>query len=253
MRRLILLMVLVPLCGQASECFNFAETYYQQVYCEIRASGKGSGLPSFADFRRNEEQMQALLLKPFSRRAGIELKMPTRSRAAVHVVRSPQQAREQQAPAVDCRADGIRLTCADSRWQLVVNQPNDALPDGALAEDQRMALRPFQGDQSQGDVVNRYLLESYHHYLEKMMAIGLGGSTLSFGKFAYLFDDLAGKGVDFPERFEVMYKYLKSDKRRLNVPVRSALPSAFDPGKCFGLKNLLVCQAGRTNLVFSRR
>tara|TARA_R110001592_G_scaffold52511_8_gene160708 strand:- start:25521 stop:25838 length:318 start_codon:yes stop_codon:yes gene_type:complete len=46
-----------------SACFNQAETYYEQIYCEIKAKGQGVSLPSFVDFRKNNEQMQALLLK----------------------------------------------------------------------------------------------------------------------------------------------------------------------------------------------
>lgn len=252
LRQLIILLALLPLCGQANQCFNFAETYYQQIYCEIKADGQGAGLPSFADFRRNEEQMQALLLKPFARRAGIVLRMPGRREVVAKVAETPPLSEAKPVAPDSCEPDGLRLVCVRAVWQLVVNQPNDKLSEGALSDDRRMALPPFRGDRSQVAEVSRYLVESYHHYLEKMMAIGLGGSTLAYGKFAYLFEDLTRRGVSFEERFEVMYRYLKADKRRLSVPVRKSLPDSLDTGKCFGLKNLFVCQAGVTNLVFSR-
>ena len=46
-----------------SKCFVHAETYYEQIYCEIKEQGKGKALPAFVDFRKNNEVTQALLLK----------------------------------------------------------------------------------------------------------------------------------------------------------------------------------------------
>jgi hypothetical protein len=59
-----------------SLCFTLAETYYQQLYCEIKASGKAQGLLHFDDFRRNELLMQTLLLKQYASRLGINVVLP---------------------------------------------------------------------------------------------------------------------------------------------------------------------------------
>lgn len=253
MRYLWVLLLCLPGAVRANDCFNFADTYYQQIYCEIRASGHGASLPAFVDFRRNDEQMQALLLKPHARRAGIAMTMPrppSTSRRAATRVDTARIQRDIGAQQATCAAEALELRCGNARYHLVVNRDNAALAADALAPDHKMALPVFTGDRRNPDQVNAYLVDAYHHYLEKMLAIGLGGSTLSFGKFAYLFEDLAQKSISFSDRFEVMYRYLKADKRKLSVPVRSRLPAAFDPQQCFPLQRFMVCQAGLVNLVF---
>jgi hypothetical protein len=50
-----------------------------------------------------------------------------------------------------------------------------------------------------------------------MCAIGLGGVTMTYGKFTYLFEDLQSKKVDFNKRFEIMYSFLKKDKETMWV------------------------------------
>lgn len=238
----------------ASNCFNFAETYYQQMYCEIQASGNGAGLPSFLDFRRNNEQTQALLLKPHARKAGIPLEMPKAAQAVVTVTSStPAIAENYRTLFSECAVVGLRIQCRSTSYQLVNNLPNSYLKPEALGETNTMNLPVFNGEIQNRQAVENYLQEAYLHYLRKMMEIGLGGSTLSYGKFSYLFADLNRKGFDFSGRFGVMYKYLKADKKRLSAPTRSSLPAGFELERCYPLTSLLVCDAGNNNLIFSAR
>ena len=116
-----------------------------------------------------------------------------------------------------------------------------------------MDMPTFRGSLSDRDAVEQYLRKSYQHYLFKMMDIGLGGSTLSYGKFAYLFDDLNSKGVSFGKRFEAMYGYLKKDKKTLSVPAKSQAPSELTPDDCYRLDVLLVCRLGVNNWLFMRQ
>lgn len=242
----------LPSVAAANTCFNFADTYYQQLYCEIRASGQGAGLPSMLDFRRNNEQMQALILKPYARKAGIAMQMPKATAPVARVSKSPPVTSQPTATAAACVVQAADLVCGNNHYALVSNRPNEALAPGALSASQHMALPLYRGSRQDEAAISAYLEASYYHYLQKMMAIGLGGSTLSYGKFAYLFEDLASKGISFGERFEVMYRYLKADKQKLQVPIRTDLPREFDPRACFPLHELQVCQAGLVNLVFRR-
>lgn len=237
----------------ANTCFNFAETYYQQIYCEIKATGKGSGLPSFTDFRRNNEQMQALLLKPFARKAGVAMPMPQPAKKAIAVSRDIEQVAAAQDNFSSCSVSALLLQCAAGDYQLVRNQANNQLATGVLAADYRMNLPRYHGDVSEDAAVNAYLVDAYQHYLQKMIAIGLGGSTMRYGKFAYLFADLNSKGMDFSDRFEKMFGFLKKDKRRLNVPVISSIPGQLDLAQCFSLQQFLLCPLGQKNLVFTRQ
>lgn len=44
-------------------CFALAETYYEQVYCQLQAKAQTKNLPPFNQFKKNNEQVQASLLK----------------------------------------------------------------------------------------------------------------------------------------------------------------------------------------------
>lgn len=237
-----------------NSCFPFAETYYQQIYCEIQASGKGSGLPSFGDFRRNNEQMQALLLKPLARRAGVAMAMPKPKPQGKTVVVSREINRSQVSPQnlAGCQVEALTLVCPAGRYQLIRNQANDALATGVLATNFRMDLPVFQGNLQQQAAVDQYLVTAYQHYLKKMLAIGLGGATMNYGKFAFLFADLNSKGLDFSARFEKMFTYLKADKQKLRVPVRQSIPRELDTSQCYALPSWLVCPVGLANLLFAR-
>ena len=57
-------------------CFAHAESYYEQVFCQVKAAGKGRDLPQFYEFKKNNETTQALLLKRVAQQIGITLKMP---------------------------------------------------------------------------------------------------------------------------------------------------------------------------------
>ena len=59
-----------------TSCFAFAETYYEQVYCEIRQKSPETVLPAFLDFKNNDARMQAMLLKRKAEALGIPLKIP---------------------------------------------------------------------------------------------------------------------------------------------------------------------------------
>lgn len=244
----VFVLLFVPAWVQAGSCFLVADTYYQQLYCEIQASGKGAGLPSLADFRRNNERMQALLLKPYANRAGIDIKMPVTSSQPRPVAKTISV--QDQSRATACTVDQLAVTCSGKRYDLVVNQPRDRLSPGVLDSQFKLDLPVFSGSRQDAAAVNTYLLDSYRHYLDKMMAIGLGGSTLSFAKFAFLFEDLAAREVSFRDRFERMFFYLKSDRKKLQVPVRTELPREFDPAYCYPILDLITCQVGLVNLVF---
>ncbi len=237
-------------------CFSYAENYYEQIYCEVKASGQGKDLPGFYDFRRNNEMMQALLLKRFSRRIGVEIKLPKSSSEKTVRKYSPVQAVAMK-PTSPSSLSGCELAkniirCSEKgeSYQLVGNRTNRQLKPGMLSDDNRMDLPSFQGVLSSPSQVEQYLYESYQHYLFKMMDIGLGGSTLSYGKFSFLFDDLNSKGVSFSGRFETMYRYLKKDKQALSVPAKSQAPSELSLEHCYQLNTLFVCRLGLNNWIF---
>jgi hypothetical protein len=229
-------------------CFSFAESYYQQLYCQVKAAGKGKNLPELYEFSRNDEMVQALLLKRPAADIGVKLLMPAMTSVSKPVMRVEPVV---SAPGLSqCRRDGNRFVCAGRAFQLVGNRSNDRLPKEALSAANRMQLADYQGSRADGDQLDRYLQSSYRHYLLKMIDIGLGGATLSYGKFAYLFEDLSSKGLGFSERFETMYRYLKKDKRAMAVPAKSQVPAGLVVDDCYLLEPLLVCRSGGHNWLF---
>ncbi len=233
-------------------CFAHAESYYQQVFCQVKAGGKGRDLPPFYEFKKNNETTQALLLKRYARQMGINLKMPESQN--VSVVESRRARDKKRAPhRTHCYRDKNHIRCKDATFRLVVNQANSELAVGALEAGNRMGLSVYSGSTAESSAIEEYLSANYQRYLNKMIAIGLGGATLSYGKFAYLFEDLRSKGLSFSGRFETMYSYLKKDKRTLSAPSLSSAPDELTIEDCDKLDNLLVCRVGRINWLFDRQ
>jgi hypothetical protein len=244
------ILLAFPLIAEARNyCFNEAETYYQQLYCEVVAEGGGSNLPAFYDFKQNNEMIQALLLKRPASKVGIEVMLPAR-KARIDADKR-EMSRVVQKDFESCSFSELSLICRESTWQLTGNRANSQLAAGVLDEGQVMALPRFTGDRSDALAVNNYLFRSYRQYIEKMLAIGLGAATLSYGKFAYLFEDLAAKGVDFVDRFETMYRYLKKDKRSIGVNEQVILNETLLLRDCGKLgEDVVVCAGARRNYIY---
>lgn len=246
-----------------SFCFLSASSYYEQVYCELQARGEARGLPPFYQFKRNDESIQVSLLRRPAARLGIDLPPPTRSSSTPHLVpasvsavptqkNSMHPSRATSSGLAGCQLADNRISCGESHFQLVGNRLNHRLAEGALTKDNAMDLLPFSGNLQDELAVNQYLTHAYTRYIEKMHAIGLSGATLSYGKFVFLFYDLQGKGLDFPQRFETMYDFLKKDK--LNMGVSEAINP--DPSlvveDCAPVSNrIVVCEKAGRNFLFA--
>ncbi|WP_461521315.1 hypothetical protein [Porticoccus sp.] len=263
MVRKMLCVLLLGLVGgvstfsQADEfCLLLAENYHEQLYCELQALGQGQDLPPLRDFRRNDSLTQALLLKRPAARVGIKVLIPKQTVAARPSIPDNTTASlpsERDGFEAACQLKGIILHCGDSRYRLVGNQANSHLSAGALDRANKMAI-PFSPDSvSDRRVLVAYLARAYRQYLTKMLEIGLGGSTFSFRKFIYLFDDVTARGLDFSERFETMFGFLKQDKQRMSVNERLPDIANLEASHCEQLDQVVaVCDGGRKNYLFKR-
>jgi hypothetical protein len=256
-----------------SKCIEQAETYYEQIYCEIKEHGKGQALPAFRDFKKNDDVTQALLLKRDAAALHIAIKMPKRniakkdraSRATKfkqkiapdnqHIVNS--QASQPLAPSSNsapCLFMGNMITCNALKFYQVGNITNSALKQGALDRQNKIGLTPFIGKKAQQSKIDRYLYKSYVLYIEKMLEIGLGGVTMSFTKFAYLFNDLLEKKVDFASRFETMYRFLKKDKQQLAVSEKITPANHLTIDDCFKLTHrIYICDNRVRNYIYIKQ
>jgi hypothetical protein len=284
-----------------SFCFLSAGSYYEQVYCELQARGQTQGLPPFHQFKRNDEVIQAAILKRPAQRNGIKLpapQTPTASTAAPAALTFNASAPNASAPnpktpspktpsastpstspssvlavptaetAVQrleqssspfavatadpntCRLEQQHIDCDAVRYQLVGNRANRALAAEALTDANRMALPRFQSEDEPAQIQN-YLRHSYRTYLSKMHEIGLAGATLSYDKFAFLFFDVRSKGLDFSQRFETMYTYLKRDKKNMGVSEKLSLDELLQISDCIAVADdFMVCSRAGRNYLF---
>jgi hypothetical protein len=230
---------------------SYAENYYEQLYCEFKAQGQGKNLPDFYNFRRNNEMTQALLLKSIARSNGITLNVSSATSKKTQPSRPAKNLKSTSSPS--CLLTDNSINCKQHHYLLAGNKPNEALEDFALESQNKMTLSSFQGNRSHQAAVASYLVDSYEHYLTKMLSIGLGGSTLSYGKFEYLFWDLQKKNVDFSSRFEKMFFYLKQDKKNIIAPAKSSVPEQLTIENCYPINSLWVCSLGMNNYVFVKQ
>jgi len=258
-----------------SFCFALAETYYEQVYCQLQARAQTKGLPSFHEFRKNNQTIQAALLRRPAERNGI--KLPAVAKPVVASTdtettsfsvkseiatgrRSKTSARTE--PADDylrntsliadtsgCLYRTHYIECNGIGYQLTGNKTNTRLRSGVLDTENKMAL-PEQVDLP----LQPYLEQAYGQYIHKMCEIGLCGVTMTYGKFAYLYQDVQAKGLNFSQRFETMFSFLKEDKASMGVS--EALPdtAGLRIEQCALLRDrYFVCEMAGRNLVYVRQ
>ncbi len=260
-RAILLVALWAHGAAYGASCFVLAENYYEQIYCEIRALGRGGELPPFTDFRNNDAVTQALLLKRPAARLGMIVAEPAapsspgKRKPAAHaavaaVANAIAQATPGSATLATCARDGHSIRCADAHYQLVGNRANRHLAADALDPEQRLNLGTFTGG-TDADGLLRYLRESYGRYLEKMLAIGLGAVTLSYRKFEFIYHDVTTRGADFSARFETMYRFLKRDKQSMDVVGTTPDPGATPLAACaLFAARIIACDGGNRNFLF---
>jgi len=159
----------------------------------------------------------------------------------------------EKAYSTSCEYLERTIKCRDGVFSIVGNKSNSALQRAALSSENKLGLYAFTGDRNDKNQVMDYLTKSYTRYIEKMLAIGLAGETMSFTKFYYIFQDLSEQGVNFQQRFETMFAYLKVDKRSLGVAEDVNAIQGLTIAHCSRLKNdLFTCDNGTANRVYIR-
>lgn len=264
----------------STDCSNQARTPLEQLFCQIQLTSAGSGLPSFADFRRNQPKIQALLLKRPARRLGLDVPAPAsipraaknskkkakRSIAASDLSEpikaisvSLRASLELEKPVEGvkgnplslCKLHSKKITCKNRFYELVDNKHNRHLAKGALSENNLLGMMRFSGSVKNESELNDYLAESYALYIQKMIDIGLGGVTMSYTKFYYTFMELSGTKENFADRFEIMYSFLKKDKATMLIERRfgDEMPSGLQ--ECMDLnESLIVCDNLSMNWIY---
>lgn len=250
-------------------CFALAETYYEQVYCQLQAKAQTKNLPPFAQFKKNNEQVQASLLKRPAERNAIKLPVPAVSKPITIaplkttvetsriVTKSTsnelnqlvQRTKPVAVGGSACELRGKQLYCGGNSFVLRGNQANQRLAKAVLSVENTMGLPAYQGGET-----NLYLTRAYQQYISKMCEIGLCGVTMTYGKFTYLYQDITRKGLDFSQRFETMFSFLKKDKANMGVSESAVLPQDVNGRDCNPLgDSFYVCESQGRNFIFVRQ
>lgn len=278
------LAVFFSLCAplaMAQTCREGNLTALEDVYCQIKAKGKGSQLPAFQQFRRNPESTQRLLLKHPARKMRIALPQANNKRnklSAKPVIFSqttiaklesasdsnPDKTRPRREPIPEpgsatnthldqsCQLEQDLITCDARTYYLQTNRQNKHINSSALSPENRLVLPEQNNQQFQNSSVNYYLSETYRVYIEKMISIGLADATMSFTKFAKTHEDIVGRGDNFSGRFTKMFELLKKEKQTNAVKSRynNNFPSTLT--NCMQLHSaLIVCDNVIQNWVYS--
>lgn len=251
-----------PSHSSSIDCFQQAHNHYELTYCEIKARGEGKQLPDFIDFKKNTRLTQYLLIKRAAKRLRIPLQpvsadQQNQNRKVNALKHSTKRKKvepgnKQSSPGMtECTYQSTTISCRHGVYRLIGNRNNRVLDRDALGAENRLGLAAFHGKPNNQTDVLRYLQENYVRYLEGMLRIGLGGVTMSYTKFHYLFHDIQRKGLSFHQRFETMYAFLKKDKA--NNAVDESLQGLNDISiaQCMRLKpNIAVCDNVRLNRIY---
>jgi hypothetical protein len=256
--------------AQDSGCMAQARTPLEQTYCKIRATNPSAALPTLQELRRNPEKTQRLLLRRPAEQAGIKLPPETVAPQARPAAPSPKtapatepsrattaspvpSARMQIGDLAECELLSSSIRCGAERYQLQGNVPNSRLAPGVLDPEKRVLFAEYQGSAGDSSALMEYATGAYRRYIEAMLEIGLGSSTMSFTKFYHTFMEAQARGTRFGERLTAMFDFLKKDKASMGVQshYNDALPESI--ALCMGLsEQILVCDNVQQNWVYKR-
>ncbi|WP_460237554.1 hypothetical protein [Aurantivibrio plasticivorans] len=279
------LMVLSLSAVAQTACDAQAKTDLERLFCQVQKTGYGRSLPSFHDFKNNSRKVQAALLRGPARQLGLKLprpvdkNVPRSSQSPAHVPSKdsrsntradvktiddvsvslapsvvavePEFAPAERPPLATCRLASKAIVCASGYYRLQLNRANHLLPAGVLTASNSLALDYYRGSPGDRGAVKTYLVDSYQQYLEAMLRIGLGSSTMSFSKFYYTYDELQTQRQDFVQRFAQMYEFLKRDKSSMAIKAsyHDKYPESLN--QCALLDaHLIVCDEGSINWVY---
>jgi hypothetical protein len=155
-------------------------------------------------------------------------------------------------PLEGCSLQQWTVECAHGRYQLVGNKTNQQLPADALSADHKLGLPVYSGAVDDNAALEEYLTRAYSRYLAGMLEIGLGGSTMSYGKFVNLHKYITDQRLDFAGRFETMYQFLKKDKQSIGVSTKLTVAEGLVVQDCSSLDDLIVCDYQKANYIFAK-
>ncbi|WP_370979046.1 hypothetical protein [Agaribacterium sp. ZY112] len=261
----IYLSTLSPIVS-ASNCDNQADNELEKLYCQIITQNTKHQLPSLLDFRKNTEQMQRLLIKRDAKKLGLSLPAkkqdsskakparPQRENQSSLTTNQPKSRKTEPKGEVQntnsrrlssCRLNKAYINCATTRFTLQTNKPNSSLHNTALSAANTLLFSNNKNSDTQ------YLNQSYLTYIDKMMLIGLGDSTMSYTKFHKLFTQNKQNRHQFSQRFNELYELLKKEKQSMAIRTRYNDQYPASIKQCMKVNNkLIICDNVQQNWIY---
>lgn len=246
----------ISVSSLAVACTNPARTPLEDIYCQIKAKDGSITLPSFHEFQQNPVKTQRLLLRRPAQKLGIPLPPPVQLEPAKPVHNQKHSEQESAATAIsplsECKLDQQFIKCAGSHYVLVGNLANDRLATNALSATVLHINLPHSS--ASEDSLQATMLANYGHYVNAMMTIGLGGSTMSYTKFFLTYKESLSNGANFAKRMTTMFEFLKRDKVNMAVQPQfnTKLPNNIE--QCDALSSdLIVCDNVQQNWLYKKR
>ncbi len=260
-----LLAGVLLVAAPAFACVDFAQTPTEEVFCRIKQRDATLLPYSLKDFRKNPVATQQLLLKRPAARLGIDLPVaPAPSPAAKTPPLPVEPARARPKPAAaaaavetspslaGCRLQTAVITCGGTDYRLLENRNDKVSPEQVsrvLGE-----FTPYTGGAGDDAAERRYLAGIYSEYIERMVALGLAGVTLSYTKFYHAYHEATARGADFSKRLATMFRFLNQDKSTMAVAKSYGGETPSDLGQCQRLNStFVVCDNVKTNWVYQKR
>ncbi|VUD51992.1 hypothetical protein TDB9533_01541 [Thalassocella blandensis] len=268
------------------QCQQEAKSQMEISYCAILEKAGPSGLPNFHQFRQNPAKMQKLLLKNPARKAGIELPEevssnsqsplkptpvitapPEPAPSSTATSHSPQQDRKQldsmtfpntgnstgtasSTALAGCSLNQTEIVCDKGTYNLQSNLTLQQLTPDVLTDENRLEFPDRQANES----ILQYLSRVYPLYIEKMLLLGLGDTTMSFTKFNAMFHETVKQGLSFKRRFRDMYELLKKERKTQAIKARynDLLPESIN--NCMPLNaQIITCDNVKQNWVYQQQ
>lgn len=257
-----LLAGVLSVAAPAFACVDFAQTPTEEVFCRIKQRDAALLPYSLKDFRKNPVATQQLLLKRPAARLGIDLPAPPPRPVAKPAPQPavPARARPEPSPAAvearpslaGCRLEAAVIACGGIGYRLLDNRNDKVSPEQVsrvLGE-----FAPYSGDAGDDAAERRYLAGIYSEYIERMVALGLAGVTLSYTKFYHAYHEATARGADFSQRLATMFRFLNQDKSTMAVARSYGGEMPSDLAQCQRLNpTFVVCDNVKTNWVYQKR
>ena len=148
-----------------------------------------------------------------------------------------------------CTLADDKISCPQGNYFLTINIPLRRLDPRVLSDQNMFVFRPKYENENE----LQYLSNIYPYYLEKMLLIGLGDSTISFTKFNAIYQDANKQGENFRQRFSQMYEMLKQERQSMATKKRYRENYPESMAQCMRVSNEIIsCDNIDQNWVYRR-